>query len=64
MAINLCVWGAVFLVAAGSVMGLTRLRELRRGMPFWTPIKTKILMTALPCLVAGAGLTAAIAWRW
>lgn len=64
MLINMSVWACVFLVTASSVLGLTRLRELRKGMPFWTPIKKRILVTILPPFVAGAGLTLAIVFRW
>lgn len=62
--INLGVWAMVFLLSLAGVLGLTRMRELRQGMPFWTPIKRRILMTILPSFVAGAGLTAAIVYRW
>jgi hypothetical protein len=64
MWINLCVWAGVFLAALAGTLGLTRVRELRQGMPLWSPIKRKILMTILPPFVAGAGLTAAIVSRW
>jgi hypothetical protein len=64
MLLNLVVWACVFLVALAGTLGLTRLRELRQGMPFWSPIKTRILKTILPLFVGGAGLTAAIMYRW
>ncbi len=64
MWINLFVWGGVFLAAFTSAVVLTRLRELRMGMPFWSPIKMKILRTILPPFVAGVGLTAAVMYRW
>jgi len=64
MWINLGVWAGVFLAALAGTLGLTRIRELRQGMPLWSPIKRKILMTILPPFVAGAGLTAAIVYRW
>jgi len=64
MWMNMCVWACVFLVTLSAVLGLTRFREVRQGMPFWSPIKRKILMTIMPAFVAGAGLTAAIVFRW
>ncbi len=62
--INMCVWGGVFLVAFGGVTLLTRLREIRNQMPFWSSVKKRILLTILPPFVAGAGLTVAIGYRW
>lgn len=62
--INLRVWGCVFLLALAGTLGLTRLRELRQGMPFWTPAKRKLLVTVLAPFVAGVGFTAAVAWNW
>jgi len=62
--INLVVWGVVFVTAFASVVVLTRLRERRCGMPFWSSIKRRILLTILPPFFAGAGLTLAIAFRW
>ena len=64
MWINLCVWAGVFLVALTGTLGLTRIRELRQGMPLWSPIKKKILRTILAPFVAGAGLTLVIVFRW
>lgn len=64
MWINLGVWGAVFVVAFLGVMVLTRLRERKAGMPFWSDVKRRIAMTILPCIVAGVGLTLAIVYRW
>lgn len=64
MCINMVVWACVFLAALGGTLGLTRLREVRQGMPFWSPIKRKILLTILPAFVAGAGITFAIVYRW
>ncbi|MFB3891755.1 MAG: hypothetical protein ACE15C_07000 [Phycisphaerae bacterium] len=61
---NAVVWGCVFLVALAGTLGLTRLREIRSGMPFWSPVKRKLLRTILPPFVAGAGLTSAIMYRW
>ncbi len=62
--INLLVWGAVFLTAFLASVIPTRLREARRGMPFWSEVKRRILRTILLPFVAGVGLTAAIAYRW
>jgi len=58
------VWAGVFAVAFGGVVILTRLRERKQNMPFWSPVKRRILRTILPPFVAGAGLTAAIIYRW
>ena len=33
-------------------------------MPFWSPVKRRILMTILPSFLAGVGLTLAIVYRW
>ena len=38
-------------------------REIRQGMPFWSPIKRKILMILLPPFIAGAGLTSILVFR-
>jgi hypothetical protein len=64
MWLNLPVWAAVFLAAFASATILTRMRERKRGMPFWSPVKRRILMTILPPFVAGVGLTAVIVSRW
>lgn len=62
--INMGVWAGVFAAAFAATVVLTRLREARRGMPFWSAIKGRILLTILPPFVAGVGLTLAIAYRW
>jgi len=64
MWISLCVWASVFGVAFVGVVVLTRIRERRQDMPFWSDVKRRILMTILPCLVGGIGLTLAITYRW
>jgi len=64
MWLNLAVWGGVFVAAFAAVTILTRLRERKQGMPFWSRIKKRILLTILPPFAAGAGLTAAIIYRW
>ena len=64
MWINLGVWTAVFVVAFLGAVVLTRIRERRRGMPFWSSIKKRLLLTILPPFVAAVGLTAAIMYRW
>ena len=61
--INACVWAGVFTVALAGVLGLTRIRERRLGMPFWSGVKKRILLTVLPSFVAGVGLTMAIVYR-
>jgi hypothetical protein len=62
--INLVVWAVVFLAALAGTLGLTRVRELRQGMPFWTPAKRKLLLTVVGPFVAAAGLSAIMAGRW
>ena len=58
------VWAAVFGVAFLATIILTRIRERKQGMPFWSPVKWKILRTiALPFL-ACVGLTFAMYYRW
>jgi hypothetical protein len=64
MRLCLAVWAGVFATAFAGVVVLTRLREIRQGMPFWSPAKRRILMTILPPFIAGVGLTLAIACRW
>ena len=61
--INMGVWAGVFLAAFASAVILTRLREVKQGMPFWSDIKRRILLTILPPFVAGAGLALAIVYR-
>ena len=62
--LNMAVWGCVFAVALLGTLWCTRLRELERGMPFWSNVKKRIAMTILPPFVAGAGLTLVIVARW
>lgn len=62
--ITLAVWAGVFLAALAGVLILTRIREKARGMPFWSPVKRRILLTILPPFLAAAGLTAVIVARW
>lgn len=57
------VWACVFVFALAGVLILTRIREARQGMPFWSPVKRRILMTILPPFLAGVGLTAVLAAR-
>jgi hypothetical protein len=64
MWINVIIWAMIFVLAVAGTLGLTRMREVRQGMPFWSPIKRRILMTLLPPFVAGAGLTVIIIARW
>ena len=62
--INLLVWAGVFMTAFTCSAVLTYIRERKQGMPFWSPVKRRILMTILPPFVAGIGLTLAIIHRW
>ena len=61
--VNMGVWAGVFVVAFAGAVILTRLRERRQGMPAWSLIKRRILLTILPPFVAGVGLTLAIFFR-
>jgi hypothetical protein len=61
---NLGIWAGVLAAAVAVVLALTRLREKRRGMPPWSPVKKRILLTILPPFLVAVGLTAAIMWRW
>jgi len=47
-------------VAAAGVLLFTRLREMKQGMPFWSGVKKRILLTILPPFLAGMGLTVVI----
>ena len=49
-----------------SVLVLTRIRERKQGMPWWSGVKARILRTIVPPFVGGAGLAAIIVarWRW
>lgn len=64
MVANIFVWGGVFMAALAATLILTRMRERKRGMPFWSPVKRRILMTILPPFVAAIGLTFIIACRY
>lgn len=58
------IWAVVFCVAFVGVVILTRIRERRQGMPFWSPVKRRVLRTILPPFIAGCGLTVAIYYQW
>ena len=62
--INMLIWAGVFITAFTCSAVLTYIRERKQGMPFWSPVKRRILMTILPPFVAGIGLTLAIIHRW
>jgi len=64
MWINTVVWSGVFVAAFAASAILTYLRERRQGMPFWSPLKMKILRTIAPPFAAGIGLTIAVMYRW
>jgi hypothetical protein len=64
MWLNMLVWVGVFCVAALGVVALTRIRERRQGMPFWSAVKRRILLTILPPFAVGAALTLVIVVRW
>ncbi|MHC4984944.1 MAG: hypothetical protein ACYTFO_02185 [Planctomycetota bacterium] len=58
------IWAAVFVLAVVGVLLLTRRREIAQGMPFWSPVKRRILSTILPPFVAAVGLTLIICARY
>lgn len=62
--ILLLVWGGVLVTAVASVTFLTRLRERKQGIPFWSPAKRRLLIMLLAPFIAGVGLTLVIAGRW
>ena len=64
MCLNMAVWSGVFVVAFLAAVILTRIRERRRGMPVWSRVKKRVLLTILPPFIAGVGLTLAIMYRW
>ncbi len=57
---SVVIWLGVLAVAATGTILLAWQQEKRRGLPFWTSIKRRILATVLPILVASLGLTAGI----
>ena len=61
--LNLAVWAVVFAVAVAAALGVVRFREVRRGLPFWTPARRRMLATIIWPFVIGAGLTAAIVYH-
>jgi len=62
--INILVWAGVFAVALAAVVVLTRLRERTRGMPAWSRVKTRILLTIGAPFIAAVGLTFAVVYQW
>jgi len=64
MPMEVAVWGAVFLVALAGTIVLTRLRERKMGLPFWTYARKRVLRVIVPPFVAVLGLTLAILARW
>jgi hypothetical protein len=58
------VWAGVFLIALAGVIVLTRLRERRKGLPFWNVARWRVLRSLVPPFIAGVGLTLAILVRW
>lgn len=61
--INGGTWTGVFLAAFAGVWLLTRRRERQQGMPAWSRIKTRILLTILPPFLGGVGLTVIVLLR-
>jgi hypothetical protein len=57
-------WAGVFVLAFAGAWTFTRRREKRQGMPAWSGVKTRVLLTILPPFVAGVGITAIIILRW
>ncbi len=64
MWINIFVWAGVFIAAFTCSAVLTHIRERKQNMPFWSPVKRRILMTILTPFICGIGLTVAIMYRW
>jgi hypothetical protein len=64
MLMEVVVWGAVFLVALAGAIVLTRLRERKMGLPFWTYARKRVLRSIAPPFLAFLGLTLAILARW
>ncbi|MBT3200056.1 MAG: hypothetical protein HN350_09080 [Phycisphaerales bacterium] len=58
------IWASVFLTAFTCSVVLTHIRERKQGMPFWSPVKRRILITILPPFAAGGGLSLAIVNTW
>ena len=61
MIASMGVWCGVFAISLLGVVLLTWRRERREKMPFWSPVKKRILVTVLPPFVASMGLTAILA---
>ena len=60
------IWTGVLLTALTGTILLAWLAERRRGLPFWTHAKRRILAMILPIFLASTGLTAGIVlhcWR-
>jgi len=60
---SMAVWGGVLGLSLVGVIALTRRRERQQTMPWWSPVKRRILLTILPPFVAAIGLTFAICLR-
>jgi len=64
LVVSMAVWAGVFALALAGVVVLTRRRERKRGMPWWSPVKRQILSTILPPFIAAIGLTLTICVRF
>ena len=62
--VNAGVWSGVFVLAAAGAWTLTRRREKKQGMPVWSRVKTRLLLTVLAPFVCGAALTGVLVLRW
>ena len=60
LVLGMAVWACVFVLSFVGVVLLTRRREIAQGMPFWSPVKRRILSTILPPGIAAIGLSLAI----
>ena len=63
--VTCAVWATVFVVASAGVLVLTRLRERREGLPFWTTARRRVMPArastrsrASPARAAGSASTA------
>lgn len=64
MLMEVAVWAAVLLVATAGSIALTRLRERKQGLPFWTYARKRVLRSLAPPSAAALGLTLAVLARW
>jgi len=54
------IWVAALAAAAAGTLLLSWRRGKRKGLPFWTSVKRRILATILPVFAAGVAMTAGL----